>query len=178
MRAAIYHRPEKETSPEDNAKQLNELEEFCKTKGFEIFQKYIEGESADGRQRPVFIQLMKDANKKCFDVVVVWSFRNFRKSSGLKDVKYITHLKGLGVRFVSYQEPFFDTSSHYADILSSMFEWIANEEAKTISERTKVGIEKAKRSGVVFGRPKLARQGEGIGIKESRQDFAGNRRES
>jgi len=162
MRVAVYHRPEKEVSEEETARQLHELEEFCKARNLEISQRYLELPSADNRQRPVFVQLMKDASKKRFDVLVVWSFRNFRRFSGLKDVRYINYLKELGIRFISYKESFFDTATSYSDILSPMFEWIADEEAKTISERTKAGIERAKREGIVVGRPRSQVDGQAI----------------
>ena len=154
MRAAIYHRPERTASEEETGKQLHDLEEWCGRRGFEISQKYVEKASGDGRQRPVFVQMMKDATKGKFDVLAVWSFKNFRRFAGVKDVKYISHLKELGVRFVSYQEPFFDTTSNYSELLVPMFNWIATEEAKTISERTKTGLEKARREGSIIGRPK------------------------
>lgn len=154
MKAAIYHRPEKDATSEQMDKQLHELAEYCKSRNFEIFQYYKEMGEGDGRQRPVFTQLMKDANRKKFDIVLVWSFRNFRRFSGVKDIKYILHLKELGIRFISYQETFFDTSSNYSEVLSPILEWLSNEETKTISERTKAGIEKAKKQGITIGRPK------------------------
>lgn len=155
MKAAIYHHAEKGTSPEETAKQLSELEQFCKTRGFDEIELYNEKIESDGRQRPVFIQLIKDANRRKFDTVVVWSFRNFRRYVGIKDIKYIIHLRSKGIMFVSYREPFFDTSSSQSGILLPMLEWLVEDEARTTSSRTKAGIEKAKRQGIVIGRPKV-----------------------
>lgn len=155
MKAAIYHRPAREIPSEFTSKQLSDLESFCKSRGYDEIVRYDEVPEKDGRQRPVFVQLMKDASRKKFDAVVVWSFKNFRRILGVKDVKYILHLKNLGIRFVSYQEPFFDTESSYSTMLSSILEWIVDEETQSVSERTKAGIEKAKRQGISIGRPKV-----------------------
>lgn len=155
MKAAIYHHAEKGTSSEETAKQLKELEEFCKTRDFEIVQRYDEPSDGDGRQRPMFIQMIKDANRRKFDMVVVWSFKNFRRYVGVKDIKYILHLRSKGILFVSYREPFFDTSSSQSAILMPMLEWLAEDEARSTSARTKAGIEKAKRQGIAIGRPKV-----------------------
>ena len=153
MRAAIYHKSEKNTIEEETLRQIKELEDWCTKRGFDVSQKYIET-NGDGRQRPIFIQMMKDATKGRFDVLAVWSFRNFRRFAGVKDVKTISDLKRLGVMFVSYKEPFFDTTDNYSDALVSMFDWIADEEAKTVSQKTKTGLDKARREGTVIGRPK------------------------
>jgi len=155
MKAAIYHHAEKDTSFEETAKQLKELEEFCKTRGFEIVQIYHDTDEEDGRQRPMFIQMIKDAHRRKFDTVVVWSFRNFRRFSGLKDVKYVIDLKNGGIRFLSYQEKFFDTASNYSNVLLPLLEWVVEEENRNTSDKTKLGIERAKRKGVVLGRPKV-----------------------
>jgi DNA invertase Pin-like site-specific DNA recombinase len=155
MKAAIYHHAEKGTSSEETAKQLKELEEFCKTRGFDEIERYDEKTESDGRQRPVFVQLMKDANRRKFDVVVVWSFRNFRKSTGIRDAKHIVALKDLGIGFVSYQEQFFDTLNSGSNTLVQTLRWLAEEDSKVVSDRMKLGIEKAKRQGTSIGRPKV-----------------------
>ena len=155
MKAAIYHHSQFDIAPEFTSKQILDLEYFCKKRGFDEIVNYIEVADKDGRQRPIFVQLMKDAHRRRFDAVVVWSFKNFRRFSGVKDVKYILDLKNLGIQFISYQEPFFDTSSSHSAILSSILEWIVDEEVQSISQRTKAGIEKAKRQGIKVGRPKL-----------------------
>jgi len=155
MKAAIYHHAEKGTPSEETAKQLKELEEFCKTRGFEIAQVYHDTDEGDGRQRPMFIQMIKDAHRRKFDTVVVWSFRNFRRFSGLKDVKYVIDMKNGGIRFLSYQEKFFDTASNYSSVLLPLLEWVVEEENRNTSDKTKLGIERAKRMGAVLGRPKV-----------------------
>ncbi|VVB73763.1 Uncharacterised protein [uncultured archaeon] len=155
MRAAIYHHAEKGTPPEETAKQLKEIEEYCKTRGFELTQIYRDADEGDGRQRPMFVQFMKDANRKKFDIVVVWSFKNFRKSAGARDLKHVVALKDAGIGFVSYQETFFDTLNSGSSALVPMMRWISEDENKLVSDRMKTGIEKAKRQGISVGRPRI-----------------------
>ena len=72
----------------------------------------------------------------------------------MKDIKNILDLNEWGVKFISYQEPFLDTTHQLSEMLIPIFAWIAKQEAKKISERTKAGLERAKREGKTLGRPR------------------------
>lgn len=104
--------------------------------------------------RPVFEEMMDDARKGKFDGLVVWAYDRFSRA-GLKDIKRIMELYEWNVKFISYQEPFLDMSSDMGHLMLPIFSWIANQEAKRISERTKAGLAIKKKAGVVLGRPKV-----------------------
>jgi DNA invertase Pin-like site-specific DNA recombinase len=101
----------------------------------------------------VFEEMMEDARKRKFDILLVWSYDRFSRA-GLKDIHYINDLNEWGVKFVSYQESFLDTTSEMGELLLPIFAWIAKQEAKKISERTKAGLQRAKSEGKNLGRPK------------------------
>ncbi len=152
MKAVIYHCSDIKDYEAES--KINELKDFCTIRGFEIVNVYNEKIASDGRQRPLFNQMLKDANKRKFDIVVVWSYNNFRRTSEMTDLKHIVDLYDNGIFFISYKEPFLDTLSNRSSILMPLLNWLVAEQAKTISQRTKQGIQNAKKKGIKIGRPK------------------------
>ena len=67
---------------------------------------------------------------------------------------FISDLNQWGVKFVSFQESFLDMTTETGELLLPIFAWIAKQEAKKISERTKAGLQRAVREGKSLGRPK------------------------
>jgi len=58
------------------------------------------------------------------------------------------------VAFKSYTEPFLDTDNELiAHIVLGVTSYYAQQEALRISDRTKAGLERARRQGKVLGRP-------------------------
>jgi len=69
------------------------------------------------------------------------------------NITTILELDGLGVEVVSVQEPWLDTGSPVRSLLIAIFSWGAEQERNRLSERTKAGIERARRKGIHVGRP-------------------------
>lgn len=154
MKVAIYARVSTEEKGQDVENQIVQLREYCKNKGHEIYKEYTEQITGTGKKRrPVFEQMMEDARKGKFEALLVWSYDRFSRG-GLKDIRYLLQLNDWGVKFISYQEPFLDTTDTMGELLVPIFAWIAKQEAKMISERTKAGLQRAIRSGKKLGRPK------------------------
>jgi len=155
MRVAIYARVSTDDKGQDVENQLMQLREYCKAKGYSIFKEYTEYITGTGKKRrPAFEEMMEDARKRKFDILLVWSYDRFSRA-GLKDIHYINDLNEWGVKFVSYQESFLDTTSEMGELLLPIFAWIAKQEAKKISERTKAGLQRARSEGKSLGRPKV-----------------------
>jgi len=78
------------------------------------------------------------------------------------------------VQVISLKESFLDTSGPVRPLLIAIFGWLAQQERERLVERTKVGLERARRQGKRIGRPRvrvdvtkaLALQGEGKSIRE------------
>ena len=70
--------------------------------------------------------------------------------------KLITKLKGKGVRFRSITEPFIDTTekSSHSEFIINIFAALAQLGRDIIIERTKAGLESARRRGKILGAPK------------------------
>jgi len=154
MKAAIYARVSTDDKGQDTENQLIQLRQYCLAKNYEVYKEYTEYVSGTGKKkRPAFEELMEDARRRKFDVLLVWSYDRFSRA-GLKDIHYISDLNQWGVKFMSYQESFLDTTSEMGELLTPIFAWIAKQEAKKISERTKAGLVRAKQEGKTLGRPK------------------------
>lgn len=87
------------------------------------------------------------------DVVVVCKLDRLGRS--LSDLNsLLDSFKSLGVEFVSLAESI-DTGSITGRLMFNVLGSIAEFERELIMERTRAGIDEAKRNGVKFGRPKM-----------------------
>ncbi len=89
------------------------------------------------------------------DTIVVWKLDRMARSL-FHFTNLMTRLKKKGVRFRSITEPFIDTtekSSHSVSIIN-IFAALAQLERDIIIERTKAGLESARRRGKILGAPK------------------------
>lgn len=76
-RAAIYLRGSKGERHTDN--QRPDVERVMATRGLELVVEYEEKASA-AKARPVFDQMMRDAHRGMFDVLVVWALDRFGRT--------------------------------------------------------------------------------------------------
>ncbi|UOY06577.1 recombinase family protein [Muricauda sp. SCSIO 64092] len=72
-------------------------------------------------------------------------------------VELIDRFNGAGVHFKSLSEPEFDTTSANGKFLLQIFAAVAEFERNLISERTKVGLDNARKRNKLLGRPKGAK---------------------
>ncbi len=152
-RVGIYARCS--TSDQSTDMQLNDLEQYSKERGFKIYRIYKDnGISGTQESRPSLNELMNDARKKRFNIVLCWRFDRFARSS--KHLITALHeFKNLGIDFVSYQENI-DTSSPLGEAIFTIISAMSKLERDVIAERVKGGLRKAKANGKRLGRPKSA----------------------
>ena len=73
-RAAIYVRVSTDKQTVEN--QIRELRQIAERRGWEVVEKYRDAgiSGAEGREnRPGIDQMLKDASKRRFDVVMAWA---------------------------------------------------------------------------------------------------------
>lgn len=113
-----------------------------------------DGVSGSHGDRAAFKSMLAAARKRTFDVLVVYrSDRLFRSLTEL--VTTIDELAELGIGFVSVTEPF-DTTTSSGRLLLQICGAFAEFERNVMIERTKSGLEAARRRGVKLGRPRRA----------------------
>ena len=150
-RVAIYVRVS--TKDQSVDMQLNDLERYSKERGLRIFKVYKDnGVSGTKESRPALNELMGDAKKRKFDVVLVWRFDRFARSTKHL-VTALYEFRNLGIDFISYQENI-DTSSPLGEAIFTIISAMSTLERDIIAERVRGGLRKAKADGKTLGRPK------------------------
>jgi len=150
-KVAIYVRVS--TKDQSVDMQLNDLERYSGERGLNVFKIYEDsGVSGTKETRPALNELMDDAKKRKFDVVLVWRFDRFaRNTKHLVTALY--EFRNLGIDFISYQENI-DTSSPLGEAIFTIISAMSKLERDIIAERVKGGLRKAKANGKRLGRPK------------------------
>ena len=148
-RAAVYLRVS--TRQQHLVEQLRQLRRLCESREFEIVRVYRERRSAF-KERPAHRQLMADAAMRRFDVVVVWSMDRFARSL-VELPACVDLLDERKVRFVSLREPAVDTTSAAGKLILSVLGAAAEFERNRLRERTRMGLDAARRRGATLGRP-------------------------
>ncbi len=154
MRACIYARVS--TDDQKCDLQLFECREYAARSGWEIGAEYIDkGISGMKRDRPALSRLLKDAQLRKFEIVLVYKIDRFGRS--LQNlVQHVDLLTAAGVRFIAITQGIdTDNKSPMGTFLLQLFSLLAEFERNLIRERVMSGIAEAKRQGKHCGRPKL-----------------------
>ena len=132
--------------------QLSELRDFVKRSNWKIHNEYIDqGYTGANTKRPAFAEMMKQAKKRKFEILLVWKLDRLGRS--LKDlINTLDELGHLGVDFISYDNNL-DTSTPTGKLVFQIVGAVAEFEKDIIRERVKAGLENAKRKGKRLGRP-------------------------
>ena len=141
-------------SGQDPAMQIRELREYCDLRGWRIYNEYIDrGVSGAKDSRPQLNRLMEDAHRRRFDIVAVWDFSRFARSTShlLRALETFSILK---VGFVSLREQI-DTSTPTGKMVFTVLGAVAELERSLIAERVRAGLRNAKAKGKRLGRPPL-----------------------
>lgn len=155
QKVAIYIRVSKKDNSQDTENQLLQLQEFCKTNNYTIHKIYKDNESGKkGREeRKGFDELFKDARAKKFNLVLFWALDRFSREGMFKTIKYLERLDSYGINFRSYTEDYLHTDNELTrNLLLAMMSTFAKLEIQKISDRTKAGLERAKKQGKILGR--------------------------
>jgi DNA invertase Pin-like site-specific DNA recombinase len=149
-RAALYYRVSSDEQSTDC--QRPEVEQVCRARGFQVVGVYEEQASA-AKHRPEYDRMMKDAKRGKFSVLVIWAVDRFGRSmtGNLGDV---LELDRVGCEVVSVRESWLDTGGPVRNLLLAIISWIAEQERARLIERTKAGIQAARRRGARIGRPR------------------------
>ncbi len=152
-RVALYARVS--TTDQSTESQLLDLRRYVSERDWNIFKEYVdEGISGTKDSRPALNELMNDAKKRRFDVVLVWRFDRFARSTKHL-ILALEEFKNLGIDFVSYQENI-DTSSPLGSAIFTIISAVAQLERDIIAERVRAGLRRAKENGKKLGRPRAS----------------------
>lgn len=155
-KVAIYARVSTTDKDQNPETQLMPLKKFAELREWDVHDVYVD--EASGRhekkdKRPEFNRMMSDARKRKFDVLLVFRYNRFARST--QDL--ITALKdfeALGIDFFSYHEQI-DTTTSHGKFFFTVIAGFAQLESDMISENVKDGMARAKAEGKRISRPPL-----------------------
>jgi DNA invertase Pin-like site-specific DNA recombinase len=150
-RVAIYARVS--TDNQDESMQLTALREMVIQRGWELKAEYVDHGVSSRDVRPHLENLMRDAHKRKFDVVAVWKFDRFARSTR-ELVFALEQFQSWGIDFVSVTQAI-DTGGPMGRLVFSVLAAIAEFERDLIRERVVAGMREARRRGKHCGRPAI-----------------------
>jgi DNA invertase Pin-like site-specific DNA recombinase len=151
-RAALYYRVS--TSDQSTAMQEGDLKRFVEARGFTVYDEYKDmAFSGATKNRPALDRLMDDARKRRFDVVLVWRFDRFARST-THLLSALSEFRHLSIDFVSYNENM-DTSSPMGEAMFTVVAAMAKLERDIIRERVTAGVRQAMKKRMSWGRRKI-----------------------
>src|SRR5512142_1383646 len=104
--------------------------------------------------RPNYKRLIEAVRKRQLDVVLVWRYDRFARSTQAL-VNALTEFKVPGVDFISYQENV-DTTTPQRELVFGMMASLAQFESSLIGERVRAGMARARAQGKLVSRPPIA----------------------
>jgi len=154
MKIAIYARVSKNDATQDPMNQVYPLRHYAKSIGGEVVDEYIDLASGGTPDRDAFLRLLDEADKHKFDLLLVWSLDRISREGISNMLGYLERLKKNSIAVKSLHESWLDTRDEgIGQLLLAIFAWVAQQERKRIIERTKAGLERAKKEGKLLGRP-------------------------
>lgn len=152
LRCATYHRVS--TLDQDVTLADRQLLTTVERVGGRVVLAAREHASGAGVRRPEFDRVMDAARRGDLDCVVVYKLDRFGRSA-LDLLANLRHLEQSGVRFVCASQPIDigAAGDPMSRLMVNMLAAFAEFERDLIKERTRAGLEAARKRGVVLGRP-------------------------
>ena len=153
MRAAIYCRVS--TADQTATPQLDALRAYAAARGLHVVQEYVDaGVSGARARRPALDQLVGDARRRVFDVVLIVKLDRLARSLHHL-VQLAAEWEAIGVGIVCTDQAGVDTTTPNGRLLFGVLASVAEFERTLVIERTRAGVEAARRRGRHPGRPRL-----------------------
>jgi DNA invertase Pin-like site-specific DNA recombinase len=151
-RAGLYLRVS--TVDQHPETQLLDLRQMAAQRGYTIIHEYTDRISGTKAKRPGLDQMMADARRGRFDVVLVWASDRIARS--VKHyLEVLDELTRLQIEFVSFRENI-DTGGPLGRAIVVIIGAIAELERNLIIERVRSGMRRARLEGRQIGRSPVA----------------------
>jgi DNA invertase Pin-like site-specific DNA recombinase len=150
-RAALYMRVS--TLDQHPETQLHDLHSMAAQRGYQIAREYTDRISGTKAKPPGLGDMMQDARRGQFDVVLVWASDRFARS--VKHfLEVLDELNRLNIEFISFREQI-DTGGPLGRAVVIIIGAVAELERNLIVERVRAGMRRAKLEGRHIGRKPL-----------------------
>jgi DNA invertase Pin-like site-specific DNA recombinase len=154
-RAAIYVRVSTDKQTIEN--QLHELHQIAERRGWEVVKEYRDAgiSGTKGREaRPGLDEMLKDAQRRRFDVVMAWAIDRLGRSL-IDLLGTIQTLDHCGVDLYLDQQAI-DTTTPAGRLMFQITGAFAEFERSMIRQRINAGLKRAVEQGKQLGRPRIA----------------------
>lgn len=142
-KAAIYARVSSTEQAEEGYsihEQRRVLKEYCDKHGYDVYDEYVDsgisGKNITGR--PEVQRLLRDAEDRKFDIVIVWKMNRLARKS-LDLLSIVDKLSSKNIAFRSYMESY-ETETPSGKLQFQMMAAIAEYERNNIAENVKMGM--------------------------------------
>jgi DNA invertase Pin-like site-specific DNA recombinase len=154
-RAAIYVRVSTDKQTVEN--QVQALRQIAERRGWEVVEQYSDAgiSGSKGRDgRPGLDAMLKDAQRRKFDVVMAWAIDRLGRS--LVDLLHtIQELEAAGVDLYLDQQSI-DTTTPAGRLMFQVTGAFAEFERSMIRQRVHAGLKRAVEAGKTLGRPRIS----------------------
>jgi putative DNA-invertase from lambdoid prophage Rac len=155
-KAAVWFRVSTDKQEAEN--QAAGIAQFAAHHGYEVVKRYEladsawNGGKAGGEYRAEIQQVLDDAHKGEFSVLIVWALDRITREGAEGALRLIRQLRERGCVLVSVQESWLNGSSEVQDILVAFAGWMAQQESARRSERIRAGLARRRAEGKPVGR--------------------------
>lgn len=148
-KAVLYLRVS--TTDQNPENQFHDLRQLAAQRGFEVIKEYVDhGYSGARVKRPGLDQLLSDARRGQFDVVLAWACDRLARSV-LHFLQLLDEFARLNIEFISVHENL-DTGGAIGRAVTIILAAIAELERNLIRERVLAGMRRARLEGRRIGR--------------------------
>lgn len=150
MRAVIYARYSSHNQTEQSIEgQLHDCHAFARKHNYTVLTEYIDrAKSAKTDHRPEFQRMIKDSERRLFDVIIVWKLDRFARNR-YDSANYKAKLKKHGVRVLSAMENI--TANAEGILMESLLEGMAEYYSAELAEKVKRGMRETALKCHVYG---------------------------
>ena len=166
-RAALYLRVS--TVDQHPESQLHDLEQMAQQRDYAIVERYTDRITGTKARRPGLDQMLADARRGRFDIVLVWACDRLARSVR-HFLEVLDELNHLNVEFVSFREQL-DTGGPLGRAVVVIIGAIAELERSLIVERVRCGMRRARLDGQRIGRPALSIDREAL-VRDRAQGYS------
>ena len=149
--AACYLRVSSTDGRQTVENQRADAVRLAEARGYEAVIYEEKGSAA--KARPVLDRLMEDARTGKVRAVVVVALDRLDRDMR-ECINRMAKLDGYGCKVLSVREAWVEDAGHTRGLLVGIFGWMNKMERRTLIERTKAGLARARREGKRLGRPR------------------------
>jgi len=153
VRCIVYARCSTDESKQDVEVQLKQLRKYCEDNDWN-YDEVFEYGSGSKSIPPKLQKVMDLITQRVYQVIIVHSMDRFSRLKPNLTEQMLNHIKDCKCRFISLQEALDSDNEMMWFTMKGLWIYFANLYSKKLSEKVKLGMQRAKEKGVHCGRPK------------------------